>query len=108
MTPKQLEEAEMHFAMRLEHWKERVPQMLENIRHQPYWQFRAMGVPSDPSDCAAISGRIERFDSRFWEVHHPMHCKRLDCRCTIRAYAHADLVEKGLECPLGKEEHQSV
>lgn len=99
MNPRQMEIAEQDRAMRAEHWAYRMEQLLSGTDRRPYWQFRAADDGRDPPDCQKHHGRIERFDANFWKEQSPVDCKRLDCRCTIRAYALRDLTAD-LKTPL--------
>ena len=70
---------------RAAHWAHRLRQMLANVDSCPYWQFRTVDDGRDPPDCQVHHGRIERFDSAFWQAHNPANCTRVECRCTVRA-----------------------
>lgn len=86
-------------ARRQAHWRERMPQLLANVERRPYWQFRTADDGRDNAACQADHGRIERHDSEFWQRRSPAKCRRVDCRCTIRAYGLRDLQERGIEPP---------
>lgn len=88
-----------HRQLRAEMWAKRLPQMLASTDRRPYWQFRAVGDSLDPPACKVLSGRVERHDSAFWNANAPWHCSRPECRCTVRAYTHAELVSKSLPIP---------
>lgn len=79
--------------------QERMAQLLENTDCRPYWQLRSAGDAADWPACAKATGRIERWDSRYWQTHGPQQCPRVGCRCTIRAYSLQDLVERGIAVP---------
>lgn len=75
-----------HRLMRDDHWARHMPQLLANLENRPLWQFRAVDDGQDPPECKQLSGRVERFDSEFWQSHGPTTCDKVRCRCTIRAY----------------------
>ena len=75
-----------HRVMRDIHWAQRMPQLLANLAYRPLWQFRPAGDAHEHPACKNLSGRVERFDSEFWQTHGPTICDKVRCRCTIRAY----------------------
>lgn len=76
-----------HMIWRADHWRSRVPQLLENIDRRPYWQMQSIcGDSKDRADCAQFHGRIERYDDIFWTTHAPWLCDHPFCRCTIKSY----------------------
>lgn len=88
-----------HRQIRQEMWARELPRLMECTEFCPYWQFRSVGDARDPAACKALDGRIERFDHPFWDEHAPWNCRRLECRCTVRAYTHQELQAKGLPIP---------
>jgi hypothetical protein len=85
--------------IRAEMWAHRLPQMQASTDRRPYWQFRAVGDARDPPACKALSGRVERHDSAFWQAHAPWLCSRTECRCTVRIYTREELVAKAIAIP---------
>lgn len=86
-------------ALRQAHWRQRMPQLLANVERRPYWQLRTADDGRDNAACQADHGRVERYDSEFWQRRSPAKCRRTDCRCSIRAYSLQDLAERGIEPP---------
>lgn len=76
--------------------QEHMEQLLANTARRPYWQLRAVGDGADWPACAKASGRVERWDSRYWQRHGPHQCQRVGCRCSLRAYGEAELRDQGL------------
>lgn len=98
-TRLQMVELVASMLMRQASWAKRLPQMLASIDSRPYWQFRAVGDSRDPSECKALCGRVERYDSSFWLSQAPWQCARAECRCTVRTLTPAELAAKGLPIP---------
>lgn len=96
MMPKPLRFSDADVALKRAHWARRLPEMLASADSNPYWQFRAAGDIYDRPECTALDGRIERWDSPFWQTHHPAHCQHRECRCTIRIYLQRDIDRLGL------------
>jgi hypothetical protein len=76
--------------LRAHTWAGRLPHMRMGADRRPYWQFRAVGDSRDPPACKALSGRVERYDSQFWNEHGPWVCNEPLCRCTVRTYTERD------------------
>jgi len=88
-----------HKQIRAEMWARRLPQLQQSIERRPYWQFRAAGDSRDPPACKALDGRVERYDSAFWQTKAPWKCRRLECRCTVRAYSREEMAAKAIPIP---------
>jgi protein involved in temperature-dependent protein secretion len=88
-----------HKQIRAEMWARRLPQLQQSIERRPYWQFRAAGDLRDPPACKALDGRVERYDSAFWQTKAPWKCRRLECRCTVRAYSREEMAAKAIPIP---------
>jgi hypothetical protein len=93
-----------HKQMRAEMWARRLPQLQQSTERRPYWQFTAVGDSRDPPACKALNGRVERYDSAFWQNKAPWKCRRLECRCTVRAYTQDELTARGIAIPDEQEQ----
>lgn len=63
----------------------RLAQLHENAERRPYWRLHAVGDALDWPDCPGTTGVVHRHDSAFWRTNGPHACKRVGCRCSIRA-----------------------
>lgn len=70
-------------------------QIQDNKKHQPFLQYRTAGDSRVRPMHRLWNGLIYRVDDPFWQTHYPPN--GWGCRCTVRAYAQADLDEKNLQ-----------
>ena len=68
---------------------ERHKQALEGRARNPLWEFMVAGDGMDWPDCRSRSGFQAAWDDPRWrhEMLAPFFCKRVGCRCSIRAHS---------------------
>ncbi len=83
-------------------------QIQDNKKHQPFLQYRTAGDSRVRPMHRLWNGLIYRVDDPFWQTHYPPN--GWGCRCTVRAYAQADLDEKNLQLsePFDMKEREVV
>jgi len=81
--------------MRSAHMAGRWAQLQAGKERRPYLQYRTAGDARVRPQHRAWDGLIYPVDDSFWETHYPPN--GWGCRCTIRAYAQADLDQKSLQ-----------